>query len=123
MSNKPSQIKHRHSLWWLLATVIIVGVLLRIFVLGSYYVEVSSVVEPRSLILVSYLSKPTNPGDLALIRVNSNASDQTAPALVRRFQNAKVPIYTVSLDHQNDIEVDGERVLGKIVLVLPVLSK
>lgn len=93
---------------------------LRLFVVGSYYVESSETVRSNSLVLVSFLSKPTEPGDIALITVTAdNGVTLDLPAKVQSYTTSPSPAYKVTLDQVEYIDVAADQVRGKVMLVLP----
>lgn len=120
MNRKRSGGVSKKPLWLILLPVLAVVVVLRLFVVGSYYVESSNTVRSNSLVLVSFLSKPTQPGDIALITVTAdNGVTLDLPAKVQSYTTSPSPAYKVTLDQVEYIDVSVDQVRGKVILVLP----
>lgn len=111
----------KKPLWLILLPVLAVVVVLRLFVVGSYYVESSNTVRSNSLVLVSFLSKPTQPGDIALITITAgNGVTLDLPAKVQSYTTSPSPAYKVTLDQVQYMDVAVDQVRGKVILVLPI---
>lgn len=120
MSRKRSDGVSKKPLWLILLPVLAVVVALRLFVVGSYYVESSNTVRSNSLVLVSFLSKPTQPGDIALITItDNNGATLDLPAKVQSYTTSPSPAYKVTLDQVEYVDVAVDQIRGKVILVLP----
>ena len=120
MSRKRSDGVSKKTLWLILLPVLAVVVVLRLFVVGSYYVESSNTVRSNSLVLVSFLSKPTQPGDIALITItDNNGATLDLPAKVQSYTTSPSPAYKVTLDQVEYVDVAVDQIRGKVILVLP----
>lgn len=121
MSRKRSDGVSKKPLWLILLPVLAVVVALRLFVVGSYYVESSNTVRSNSLVLVSFLSKPTQPRDIALITItDNNGATLDLPAKVQSYTTSPSPAYKVTLDQVEYVDVAVDQVRGKVILVLPI---
>lgn len=120
MSRKRSDGVSKKTLWLILLPVLAVVVVLRLFVVGSYYVESSNTVRSNSLVLVSFLSKPTQPGDIALVTITgNNGATLDLPAKVQSYTTNPSPAYKVTLDQVEYMDVAVDQIRGKVILVLP----
>ena len=121
MSRKRSDGVSKKTLWLILLPVLAVVVVLRLFVVGSYYVESSNTVRSNSLVLVSFLSKPTQPGDIALVTITgNNGATLDLPAKVQSYTTNPSPAYKVTLDQVEYMDVAVDQIRGKVILVLPI---